>query len=221
VSITEKMLEGSILGNPDIFGQTLREERHESGTREWPNFSFDFEVQNQDIKLYGGSQFQRLLNEFEFVAHSQEFPPTSIHEVASAIGLSKSHTVPVFEIAASDIVKMKARTSLLPLVGCALKRSSYIMKRIFEISVAVIGSQEMLLLDPNTESIGKNDRFLTELCRVYNDFVDGIESRCRARMIDDFESLTKVIDWDLLSSYSPNTEFVFSSQSSLLFSIFL
>lgn len=29
------------------------------------------------------------MNEFEYIAHSTEFPSTSVHEVASAIGISK------------------------------------------------------------------------------------------------------------------------------------
>jgi hypothetical protein len=32
VAVVEKLLEGSIVGNPDVFGQTLREERLESST---------------------------------------------------------------------------------------------------------------------------------------------------------------------------------------------
>lgn len=87
--VIEKLLEGSIVGDPDTFGQTLTEERQESCTPEWPSCKLKFDIANQDIKLYGGSQFQRLMNEFEYIAHSTEFPPTSVNEVASAIGVSK------------------------------------------------------------------------------------------------------------------------------------
>lgn len=52
-----------------------------------------------NFKLYGGSQYERLINEFEFVAHSREFPTPSMNEVASALGSAKSHNVPVFETA--------------------------------------------------------------------------------------------------------------------------
>ena len=56
---------------------------------EWPAPKLKFDIVNHDIKLYGGAQFQRLMNEFEYVAHSTEFPNTSMNEVASAIGISK------------------------------------------------------------------------------------------------------------------------------------
>ena len=41
------------------------------------------------MKLYGGAQFQRLLHEFELVAHSCEVPQISVHEVAAALGGAK------------------------------------------------------------------------------------------------------------------------------------
>merc|ERR1711939_928731 len=101
-------------------------------------------------------------NEFEYVAHSTEFPPTSINEVASAIGISKSHNVPVFETAASDIVKIKARVALLPLINTVLNRCSYILKRLFSISTCVLKTE--LEMEPN-------DHFLSELRVIYDHFV--------------------------------------------------
>ena len=88
------------MGDPDKFGLTLQEEKLESGGN-WPGLvDIDmYEVQNANFKLYGGAQYERLLNEFEFVSHSIEFPKTSINEVASALGTSKSHNVPLFEAA--------------------------------------------------------------------------------------------------------------------------
>jgi hypothetical protein len=70
-----------------------------TGIQQWPDFDYDFEIQNMNFKLYGGSQYERLINEFEFVAHSREFPTPSMNEVASALGSAKSHNVPVFETA--------------------------------------------------------------------------------------------------------------------------
>lgn len=66
---------------------------------DWPDYNFNFEVQNQRFRLYGGAQYSRLLNEFEFVSHSREFQMPSVNEVASALGAQKSHNVPSFETA--------------------------------------------------------------------------------------------------------------------------
>jgi hypothetical protein len=96
----EKFLEGTVMGDPDKFGHTLQEEKADSGYSDWPNQRVcGYEVQNSQYKLYGGAQYDRLLNEFGYAAHSIEFPLPSIHEVASALGTSKSHNLPVFETA--------------------------------------------------------------------------------------------------------------------------
>ena len=75
VSLIERLLEGSIIGNPDQFGETLEEEKAASGIGEWPDHQFDYNVQNRDYKIYGGAQYERLLNEFEYVAHSRGTAP--------------------------------------------------------------------------------------------------------------------------------------------------
>ena len=68
--VVGKLLEGSIIGNPDNFGQTLSEEKTLSNVQAWPNFTIEYNIENSEHKLYGGSQFNRILNEFEYVAHS-------------------------------------------------------------------------------------------------------------------------------------------------------
>lgn len=59
----EKFLEGTAIGDPDRYGLTLQEERVESAS----DFGSDndFNIQNKNLKLYGGAQYERLLNEFE------------------------------------------------------------------------------------------------------------------------------------------------------------
>lgn len=69
-SVVLTILLGSVVGDPDTYGLTLAEEKLACGISDWPNFSLDFQFQNADLKLYGGAQYERLLNEFEFVAHS-------------------------------------------------------------------------------------------------------------------------------------------------------
>lgn len=56
-------MEGTAIGDPDKYGLTLQEERIESSG----DFGIDndFNIQNKNLKLYGGAQYERLLNEFE------------------------------------------------------------------------------------------------------------------------------------------------------------
>lgn len=87
----------------------------------------------------------------------------------------------------------------MPLISVVLKRCSYIMKRMFEISIAVLSNEWPK--DSQQAVVERNERFLSELKRVYQEFVDQVEERCRVKIMDDFESLTKVIDWDLLTGF--------------------
>jgi len=44
--------------------------------------------------------------------------------------------------------------------------------------------------------------FITELKNVYHRFVDTTESDCRVKLMDDFETFTKIMDWDLISGFA-------------------
>ena len=98
----------------------------------------------------------------------------------------------MFETAASDIVKIKSRAALLPLISTVLRRCAYIIKRLFHVAVAVIRSE--------TEE-EMNDQLLHELESIFGKFVETIQIQCREKMMDDFDTLTRVIDWDLLHGF--------------------
>eukprot|EP01133_Synstelium_polycarpum_P000414 gene414-491_t len=194
----ERLLEGSVVGNPDEFGQTLAQETEQCCVAPWPGFNFGFEVQNANFNLYGGSQYERLLNELEYVIHSREFPETSINEVASAIGISKSHNSPIYELAATNIFQIKSRKVLLPLIDIVLQRCSYIMKRLFDISVGILNQEE----SNGMNTIALYENFMTELREKYYKFIETIEEDCKVRLKDDFDTFTKIVDWNLLSGMS-------------------
>lgn len=179
----------------------MNEEKLNSGVAEWPDFTFDFDIPNSKLKVYGGAQYARLLNEFEYVAHSREFPVTSLSEIASALGASKSgYCAP--EAAAANLVQMKAKQIFLPLIDIVLQRCTYIMKRLFNIAIHVIKH------DRDNKSIGiltVYDKFVVELKNTYELYIDNIEKDCKARLKDDFIMFTKIVDWDLLMSSASST----------------
>eukprot|EP01126_Amoeba_proteus_P010719 TRINITY_DN1421_c0_g1_i17.p1 TRINITY_DN1421_c0_g1~~TRINITY_DN1421_c0_g1_i17.p1 ORF type:complete len:379 (+),score=74.31 TRINITY_DN1421_c0_g1_i17:1585-2721(+) len=199
VLFVERFLEGTIMGDPDKFGMTLSEEKAKCGTGDWPVvLQVNYDIQNANFKLYGGAQYERLLNEFEFVAHSIEFPVTSINEVASALGTSKSHNVPLFEAAASDIVQAKAKKVLLPLISLLLSRCSFIMNHLFDITVNALVIHE----SQSFGILGRYDSFVKDLKTCYVSFVEETRARCEAKAMDDFSAFTKILDWDLMSGLS-------------------
>eukprot|EP01132_Coremiostelium_polycephalum_P003597 gene3597-4479_t len=194
----ERLLEGSIVGDPNEFGQSLQDERENCCVSPWPDYQFDFSIQNSNFKLYGGAQYERLLNEFEYVIHSKEFPETSISEVASAIGISKSHNSPIYEVAATNIFQIKSKKVLLPLIDIVLQRCTYIMRRLFDIGVAILRQDHT----DQSHTVALYEQFLVELKKKYYSFIETIEKDCKTRLLDDFDTFTKIVDWNLMCGLS-------------------
>jgi hypothetical protein len=48
------------------FGQTLEEEKQEKG--EWPDYDYNFQIENCGLRVFGGAQYRRLLTELSFLS---------------------------------------------------------------------------------------------------------------------------------------------------------
>ena len=103
-NMIERLLQGSAVGDPELFGQTLQQERgamqHLSPF--WSALDLGFPIENAERKLYGGPQFHRLVNEFSWIAHAADLPQITIDEVASAMGTNKSHNFASYEGAVKE-----------------------------------------------------------------------------------------------------------------------
>lgn len=112
----------------------MHEEKLKSACGDWNEV--EGVIPNSDLKLYGGAQYERLLSEFGIIANSIVIPETSESEIASAIGKSSRHTLPDIESAVSDLVQIKSRQCMIPLIDVVLQRCSFIMKNLFEIVIS-------------------------------------------------------------------------------------
>ena len=52
------------------------------------------------------------------------------------------------------------------------------------------------------------ERFVNELKRTYDSFIDKTENDCRTRLKDDFVMFTRIVDWELLSNGHMDAEYV-------------
>ncbi|KAL0490286.1 dynamin, partial [Acrasis kona] len=170
-------------------GYTLEEEKKESTCTSWPNYDLDLRIRNSQYKLYGGSQLERLLAEFEIVAHSQEFPHTSDDEVAVTIGLNSLHTIPDYDRGASDLAQKKCKSIFQPLIQVLMNRSKFIMTCLFKIVV------DYMSADKNME---RYKGFFDELQSTSEKFINSVLVSVRAKTDDEFDTFTKIMDWDLM-----------------------
>jgi succinate dehydrogenase flavin-adding protein (antitoxin of CptAB toxin-antitoxin module) len=191
LKLLKKTLNGTNMFNTDKNGQTLAEEREKSDCPNWPNFDLDIKVRNSQFKLYGGSQLERLLAEFEVVAHSQEFPPTADDEVAVTIGLNSMHTIPDYDRGASELAQKKCKAVFKPLVDILLARSRYLMKQTFR----------MILKHQHDESPScrKFKQLLKELQIICEQFLEKVLHDVRGKTDTEFDTFTRVMDWDLMN----------------------
>jgi hypothetical protein len=184
-------LKGTTLFHSLHCGFTLEEEKTSSGIKNWPNYNHDFLIRNSQYKLYGGAQLERLMSEFELVAHSQEFPPTTNDEVAVTIGLSGLHTTPDYDRGASDLAQKQCSAIFTPLIDVLLNRSKFIMTQVF------------VMVGKYCRAESKNDKYATffgELERCCGEFIDKLLANVRVIAFDEFDTFTKVIDWNLIGT---------------------
>lgn len=102
--------------------------------------------------------------------------------------LAQNHSFPDYNAAAANILRIKAKTTLRPIIVTLVKRSSYIITRLFPIAMEVL-QQSGHALHPQLQG---------ELDSVFRSFVKRVTDHCREHMEAEFESLTKVIDQNLL-----------------------
>ena len=107
--------------------------------------------------------------------------------------------MPSYDSAASDIVQFKSKKVLLPLIDIVLQRTSYIMKRLFPIAIEVIKNGEDQFNEGNCSILSSYDLFVSDLQNTFHSFIESIEKSCKKKLVEDFATFTKIVDWDLLS----------------------
>eukprot|EP01132_Coremiostelium_polycephalum_P003351 gene3351-4202_t len=150
----EKLIVGTLEGNPTLNGQTLAEEKSQEEAGEWFDCNHKpilfnektWNVPFYDSKLYGGQQFERLLSEFKSVTEHIDIPELSFDEIATSIGSNKPNNVCVLAWAASDLAQKKTKESLLPLVDQLFKREIYVLRRLVDIVDRMIENKRKLLI---------------------------------------------------------------------------
>ncbi|KAL9653082.1 hypothetical protein ABK040_006301 [Willaertia magna] len=184
-------------------GFTLEEERTQSNVGDWPGFPPQLQeklpIRNKNYKLYGGAQLERLLSEFEVVAHAQEFPQTTNDEVAVTIGVSPMHTSPDYIRGVTDLVQKKCRSAFKPLIETLLKRCHFVVKNLFRLV-----AKYMLNINSQTN---KSKSFLEEVVKVSDDYLNNLITEVRSKTSDEFDTFIKVLDWDVIGGTSQDTSF--------------
>ena len=143
-------IQGSILAPAGSYGETLGEENLAAGsfgdvpgcpmsvsTRTWEHLLLG-EVGNTQHKLYGGSQYHRVLREFNLATRCLRLPTITEDEIANAAGIGETHDGVNFLRAACVIAVEKAQISFEPLLEALRLRIAHVIGRLCPVSEYMI-----------------------------------------------------------------------------------
>ncbi|KAL6077942.1 Dynamin like protein [Balamuthia mandrillaris] len=207
----DKLLAGTSEGNPAVNGQTLEEEKAQSGDGDWLDSNKktirldpeEWNIPYWDSKLYGGQQFERLLAEFKAVADHQKLPDISMDDIATAAGINKLNNIPNYAWAASDLAQQKAREELVPLIEQTCRRAVYVLLRLTDIVEKIVDSRRNAKWqtgshDPTSVDVNDIDMypfFTYHVKDLYNKFVELCSKRMLTKCLDEFYG-TRTIYWE-------------------------
>ncbi len=152
LQMVEKLVSGTLAGNPGQNGQTMAEEHADESAGPWLDsnhqvISFDADelnIANAEARLYGGQQFARLLSEFRAVASTVAVGEISASEVATAAGPSRLGSAASLAWAASDLAQKRCQRALLSLVEQLYRRATCVLGRLADIVEQMIERQARL-----------------------------------------------------------------------------
>jgi len=206
----EKLLAGTLEGNPGINGQTLDEEKTQDETGDWVDADFvpirfdpnEWKIPHASSKLYGGQQFERLLSEFRAVVEHQSIGKITIDDIATAAGPVKLGNASNVLWVASDIAQRQIQRTLTPLLDQLFKRASYSLKRLAVVVDSMMESQRKTKRRAARDQEAALDEvdsfpFFTHNVRdLYFKFIDDTAELCKKKCRDEFHS-TRLIYWEL------------------------
>jgi len=187
-----ELLKGSIVPPAQRFGESLKDEHITGGAfvapdgRTIPSYKH---VENSDRRLYGIAQFNRLMAELRHVMSLNRCSDITREEILNACGIDDTHDGVNYTRVACVVATAKARDAVEPYVHQLGFRASHIAKRMLEIVY--------FMMKRDGISLSGHGRFLQRLEKVFLNFVEKTERKCRERCMEDLRSVTRYVTWSL------------------------
>lgn len=135
------LLRGTMAAPPERFGESLADEHIRGGTfvgddgRPLPARE---PVPNAEMRLFGGAQYHRALEEFRMVVGGVRCPPVAREEIINACGMDEVHDGVNFTRTACVIAVAKAREAFEPFLHQLGFRLAHIIRRLLPISMYML-----------------------------------------------------------------------------------
>ena len=187
------LMRGTVAAPPDKFGETLADERTRGGT-----FVADDgrplaippgSVPNADMRLFGGAQYHRALEEFRAAAAAVACPPVRPEEIVNACGVDEAHSGVNYTRTACVIAVSKARDALEPLIAQVGFRLAHVLRRLLPIS--------LFLVQRDGRFLNGQDLFVRRVGATWHAFIERTVRECQAKVLEDLQSTTEFVSWSL------------------------
>eukprot|EP01114_Cavostelium_apophysatum_P004905 TRINITY_DN1536_c0_g1_i1.p1 TRINITY_DN1536_c0_g1~~TRINITY_DN1536_c0_g1_i1.p1 ORF type:complete len:422 (-),score=162.34 TRINITY_DN1536_c0_g1_i1:86-1351(-) len=216
LQIVVQLIDGSTEGNPSVTGQTLEEE--DVGFGDWcdhnnraisvdPN---ELNVKNFDIKLYGGQQFERMMNVFQAIIDQSGIFEVTMKDVDAAAVISMQRTSAYdYAWVASHIVQHYINLTFSALIDQLCHRGEYIMRRLADIAFNIVESRSNKkiglvhgsrgagsVIEDHLPSMRGYSYFQSTLKDIFNEHVGKTAENCKNKCLEEIQC-TQLIYWEL------------------------
>ena len=189
-----EIIRGTLAAPPRIFGETLAHEHIRGGAfvngDGRPCMPMQ-PVPNAEMRLFGGAQYHRALEEFRLIVNSVECPPVSREDIVNSCGVDEVHNGVNYTRTACVIAIARARETFEPFVHQLGFRLSHVARRLLPVA--------MYLLQKEGRILNGHEAFLKKIGAAFGRFVDERVKDCQEKCHADLKSTTQFVTWSLHS----------------------
>ena len=189
-------LRGTMAAPPRVFGETLAHEHIRGGAFVGPDgrpmdMIAAVDVPNADMRLFGGAQYHRALEEFRATVGAVECPVVSREDIINSCGVDEVHDGVNYTRTACVIAVARAKETFEPYVHQLGFRLAHIARRLLPVA--------MYLLQKEGRILTGHEAFLKRIGACFAKFVDQKVKACQEKCREDLQSTTHFVTWSLHS----------------------
>ena len=169
-----------------------------------PNNGIAAEVPNGEMRLFGGAQYHRALEEFRATVSNVQCPVVSREDIINSCGVDEVHDGVNYTRTACVIAVARARETFEPYVHQLGFRLAHIARRLLPVA--------MYLLQKEGRILTGHEAFLKRIGSCFAKFVDEKVKACQEKCREDLQSTTQFVTWSLHSGNRSGLQSVLGPQ---------
>ena len=189
-----ELLRGTLAAPPRVFGETLSHEHIRGGafvSNDGRPVNSENPIPNAEMRLFGGAQYHRALEEFRQIVGEVQCPQVSREDIINACGVDEVHDGVNYTRTACVIAVSRAKDTFEPFVHQLGFRLAHIARRMLPVA--------MYLLQKEGRILSGHEVFLKKIGSSFAKFVDQRVKECQEKCREDLLSTTNFVTWSLHS----------------------